>query len=230
MLPPGTLQREALGSGGGAALPLRPPPPHLLSRADREGSGRLCPPPPAHCRGAPISSTDRWRIEHFSSSGEFCGFSVNRRLGPPTSPRSHRPERGSPLLAALTAPHPAQGAPILPGPCREKDRLGGGGGGCAGGRGSVHAGTRQPWRLLHREEGLSREAQRLGHADAFLSNHHFLSKIYCAPTRHHLTQPCDSASVMLLQVADLILAQASSELPVWAQYQRLQRLGKSGER
>lgn len=146
-------------------IPGGPRSPHLHSpaRSRAEGTeGRVCsdrlpqPTAAAHRSAAPI---DRWRIEHFSSSGEFCGFSVNRRLGP----RSHRPGRGSPLLAVLTAPHPVQGAPILPGPRRE-DRLRGDGGGCAG-QDCVHdfrePGS-QPGRVVGRMGGLARESQRRG--------------------------------------------------------------------
>lgn len=150
--------REAWDSRGPSYPHLHSPTP---SRA-KGTEGRVCsdrlpqPTAAAHRSAAPI---DRWHIEHFSSSGEFCGFSVNRRLGP----RSHRPGRGSPLLAVLTAPHPVQGAPILPGPRRE-DRLRGDGGGCAGGQDCVQdlQGTWEPGRVVGRMGGLARESQRRG--------------------------------------------------------------------
>lgn len=160
MLLPGTLCGPRTPPGG-RAPPFFP----ALSRAEgkvvRVCSDRLPQPTAAaHRSAAPI---DRWRIEHFSSSGEFCGFSVNRRLGP----HSHRPGRGSPLLAALTALHPVQGAPTLPGPRRENRLPGDGGaaqedrtvciacrdrgspGGWGGGRGEASIGSHRDWGSSH---------------------------------------------------------------------------------
>lgn len=67
--------------------------------------GAPAAPPPARCSGADRQrAIDRWRIEHFSSFGDFRGFSVNRRPAPPPPARIDLGRRQPSPPAELTAP------------------------------------------------------------------------------------------------------------------------------
>ena len=83
------------------------------------GGARLAPVPSPLRRPRRSAERDRWRIEHFSSFGDFRGFSVNRSPGPPlpsTSGRRAPPHDPVPTVSSRChscAPqHPAQDRPL----------------------------------------------------------------------------------------------------------------------
>lgn len=85
-----------------------------------DGGGGLPALPPRSLRRRRRSAeSDRWRIEHFSSFGDFRGFSVNHSLGPPLPSTSGR--GAPPHDLALTVP-----AAWLCAPAPRTERTGGG--------------------------------------------------------------------------------------------------------
>lgn len=64
------------------------------------------------------AESDRWSIEHFSSFGDFRGFSVNHSPGPPLPSTSsggappHDPALTAPAARGSAPQHPAQGRPL----------------------------------------------------------------------------------------------------------------------
>lgn len=91
----GGARRGAALQAHSGALRLEPAGAGQVPGAVPHGAKAAAPLPPGSLGGARSAQSDRWRIEHFSSFGDFRGFSVNRSLGP----RSHRPRAEAPLPA-----------------------------------------------------------------------------------------------------------------------------------
>lgn len=111
------------GVGGrGAVLPSLGASGGGVRGSELGGGVRLAPVPSPLRRPRRSAERDRWRIEHFSSFGDFRGFSVNRSPGPPlpsTSGRSAPPHDPVPTVSSAlpqlcTPTHRAGPPPFLP--------------------------------------------------------------------------------------------------------------------
>lgn len=119
------------------------------------------------------AESDRWSIEHFSSFGDFRGFSVNHSPGPPLPSTSsggappHDPALTAPAARGSAPQHPAQGRPLSSsnrpgegGGWRAQTGQGKGGGAVCTERGRGVGPTRC--------QGVPREGGRAGRAEAGL--------------------------------------------------------------